>query len=95
MIAARPLATLQVAQRRVAGRALLCLLALVVLAMLGEVDVIATGEGRVIPTSRVKRIQPVEPGQVIALHVDDGDRVRSGGSLGARCSVCSRSRCWP
>jgi len=57
------------------------LLALAIWAALGEVDVIATGEGRIIPTARVKRVQPVEPGQVVAIHVDDGDHVRSGDVL--------------
>ena len=66
---------------RVAFHTALCLMALVIWALLGEVDVIASGEGRLIPTARVKRIQPVEAGQVIALHVDDGDRVRSGDVL--------------
>jgi hemolysin D len=48
---------------------------------LAEVDVVAIGEGRVIPTARVQRIQAMEAGRVTALHVDDGARVRRGDPL--------------
>ena len=50
-------------------------------ASLAEIDVVAVGEGRLIPTARVQRIQPVEAGRVIALHVDDGIRVRRDDTL--------------
>jgi hemolysin D len=50
-------------------------------AAVAELDVVAIGEGRVIPTARVQRVQAVESGRVIALHVDDGARVRRGDPL--------------
>jgi hemolysin D len=60
----------------------LCLSALVASALLWSffsiVDIVATAEGRVIPSARVKRVQPIEAGIVRAVHVKDGDRVKSG-----------------
>ena len=44
----------------------------------GKVDVIATAPGRVMPAGDVKTIQPLEPGTVRAIHVQDGDHVRAG-----------------
>jgi hemolysin D len=45
---------------------------------IGRVDVIATAPGRVMPAGDVKTIQPLEPGTVRAIHVQDGDHVRAG-----------------
>lgn len=64
-----------------AAVAALALAALSTWASLAEIDVVAVGEGRLIPTARVQRIQPVEAGRVIALHVDDGIRVRRDDTL--------------
>ncbi len=47
-------------------------------ACLGKVDVIATAPGRILPAGDVKVIQPLDPGVVRAIHVQDGDRVRAG-----------------
>jgi hemolysin D len=47
-------------------------------AFLGKVDVLATAPGRVLPAGDVKIIQPLDPGVVRAIHVQDGDRVRAG-----------------
>ena len=44
----------------------------------GRVDVIATAPGRVLPAGEVKVIQPVEIGEVRAIHVKDGDHVKAG-----------------
>ncbi len=68
------------------GRILLwsiCLLAVLVVvwASLGTVDVVAVGQGRVIPAGRVKLLQAPEAGVVRAIHVRDGDRVRAGDIL--------------
>ncbi len=46
--------------------------------VLAEIDVVAIAEGRVIPSARVKRIQPFESGIVRAVHVEDGQAVRAG-----------------
>jgi hemolysin D len=47
-------------------------------ATLGHVDIIATAWGKIVPTGRTKVIQPLEPGTIIAIHVDDGDHVSAG-----------------
>lgn len=44
----------------------------------GEVDVVATAEGRIIPSGRSKQVQPLETGIVRAIHVKDGLKVRAG-----------------
>jgi len=45
---------------------------------LGKVDVLATAQGRLAPAGDVKTIQPLDPGVVRAIHVQDGDHVRAG-----------------
>lgn len=47
-------------------------------ACIGHIDIIATAQGKVVPTGRVKVIQPLESGIVSAIHVNDGDRVSEG-----------------
>ena len=47
-------------------------------AFLGKVDVLATAPGRLLPQGDVKIIQPLDPGVVRAIHVQNGDRVRAG-----------------
>jgi hemolysin D len=50
-------------------------------ACLGQVDIIATGQGKVVPVGRTKTIQPLEAGIVTAIRVKDGDKVREGDVL--------------
>jgi hemolysin D len=50
-------------------------------ASLGFVDVIATAQGRIVPTGRTKVVQPFETGVVRAIHVQDGQAVRAGDVL--------------
>ena len=45
---------------------------------LGKVDVIATAPGRLLPSGNTKTIQPLDPGLVKAIAVQDGDHVRAG-----------------
>src|SRR6516162_792784 len=47
-------------------------------AFFGKVDVLATAPGSVLPTGDVKTVQPLDPGVVKAIHVQDGDHVRAG-----------------
>src|SRR5262244_154999 len=47
-------------------------------ACFGQIDIIATAQGKIVPLGRVKVIQPLETGTVPAIHVRDGDRVREG-----------------
>ena len=65
------------------GRALgATLIAFFVLAIawacFGKVDIIATAQGKVVPSGRVKVIQPLETGTITAIHVRDGDKVFAG-----------------
>ena len=50
-------------------------------ASLGELDVVASAEGRVVPVVRTKRVQPFESGFVRAIRVADGQHVRAGDVL--------------
>jgi hemolysin D len=44
----------------------------------GEVDIVATASGKIIPSGRTKVIQPYETGVVRAINVRDGQRVKAG-----------------
>nr|VFK19808.1 MAG: hemolysin D [Candidatus Kentron sp. LFY] len=61
------------------------LLALVLIAIgwaiLGRVNVVASAEGKIIPSSRVKQVQPLEKGVVKAILVNEGEYVTQGQSL--------------
>jgi hemolysin D len=50
-------------------------------ASFGTVDIVATAPGKIIPTGRTKVIQPFETGVVRAIHVRDGQSVRTGDVL--------------
>jgi len=47
-------------------------------AVFGHVDIIATAQGKIVPTGRTKIIQPLETGIVSAILVRDGDKVAPG-----------------
>jgi hemolysin D len=47
-------------------------------AIFGHVDIIATAQGKIVPTGRTKTIQPLETGIVSAILVQDGDNVVAG-----------------
>jgi hemolysin D len=47
-------------------------------ACIGQVDIIAVAPGKIVPTGRTKAVQPLESGIVSAIHVRDGDHVKSG-----------------
>jgi hemolysin D len=50
-------------------------------ACIGQVDVIATARGKIIPSGRTKVVQPFEIGTVRAIHVQEGQGVRAGDVL--------------
>ncbi|UZE50497.1 HlyD family type I secretion periplasmic adaptor subunit [Rhodopseudomonas sp. P2A-2r] len=50
-------------------------------ACLGRIDIIATAQGKIVPTGRTKTIQPLEAGTVTAIRVRDGDKVHEGDVL--------------
>lgn len=69
-----------------AGRAILwAIMAFFVLgviwAIVGQVDIVATAQGQIVPSGRTKTIQPMEIGVVRAIHVENGDRVAPGDVL--------------
>lgn len=50
-------------------------------ACIGKIDVVASAEGKIIPGSRVKQIQPLSKGFVKAIHVKEGQYVNQGEAL--------------
>jgi hemolysin D len=50
-------------------------------AALGHVDIVASASGKIVPSGRVKLIQPFEIGVVRAIDVRDGQSVKSGDTL--------------
>jgi hemolysin D len=50
-------------------------------ATIGKVDIVASAEGKIVPSGRTKLIQPFETGVVRAINVHDGQRVKAGQSL--------------
>ncbi|GGC93402.1 HlyD family type I secretion periplasmic adaptor subunit [Undibacterium terreum] len=53
-------------------------LIMIVWAAFGQLDVIATAEGKLVPQTLVKIVQPAESGVVKELLVDEGDNVKAG-----------------
>lgn len=50
-------------------------------ACVGKVDVVAVAQGKVIPSERVKQIQPLEAATVADIHVEEGAHVNAGDPL--------------
>lgn len=50
-------------------------------ATFGHIDVVATAQGKIVPSDRSKTIQPLEPAIVKAIHVHDGQHVNAGDIL--------------
>lgn len=67
--------------RAIAGTLILFFVLALAWASFGHIDIIATAQGKVIPTERVKVIQPLEAGIVTAIRVKDGDKVAEGDVL--------------
>jgi hemolysin D len=64
--------------RAIGGLIILFFAIAVAWATFGHVDIIATAQGKIVPTGRTKTIQPLETGIVSAIHVQDGDKVTAG-----------------
>ncbi|MCW8883870.1 MAG: HlyD family type I secretion periplasmic adaptor subunit [Motiliproteus sp.] len=47
----------------------------------GKVDIVAVATGKVIPSERVKQIQPIETGAVQAIYIEEGQYVNKGDPL--------------
>ena len=64
------------------GRSLLVLFTLLIIwACVGEVNIVASAEGKIIPSSRVKKIQPLEKAVVKRILVAEGEYVKAGQAL--------------
>ena len=69
-----------------AGRAVLWLIlaffvSAVIWATLGETDIVAVAQGRIVPSGHTKTVQPLEIGTVTAIRVAEGQRVAAGDVL--------------
>jgi membrane fusion protein, hemolysin D len=53
----------------------------VIWSWVGYVDIVSVAMGKIVPSSRVKIIQPLETGMVRAIYVKDGDNVQAGDVL--------------
>jgi hemolysin D len=49
--------------------------------LLGTTDIVATASGKIVPSGRIKIIQPFEAGVIRVIHVQDGQSVRAGEAL--------------
>ena len=56
-------------------------IAVVIWGIVGKMDVVATAQGKIIPSGRVKTIQPLEIGKVKSIHVKEGQIVKAGDPL--------------
>jgi hemolysin D len=69
------------ASRAIAGVIMAFFLVALMWASIGSVDIIATTQGKIVPTGRTKIIQPLEAGVVRSIHVQDGQSVKAGDVL--------------
>jgi hemolysin D len=67
--------------RATAGVIILFFVLALAWSMLGSVDIIATAQGKIVPTGRTKIVQPLEAGVVRAIRVQDGQAVKAGDVL--------------
>ncbi|MEQ5837729.1 HlyD family type I secretion periplasmic adaptor subunit [Marinobacter sp. NFXS9] len=62
--------------------AIVSLFAIAVLwATFGKIDIVAVAKGKVVPSERVKVIQPLETASIKAIHVNEGQEVEAGDPL--------------
>ena len=69
------------AGRAIGATVILVFAAALAWAAFGEIDIVASAQGRIVPTDRVKVIQPMEIGVVRTLLVEDGQKVKAGDVL--------------
>ena len=55
--------------------------AIVALSFIFKVEVVAQGQGKIVPVARVQSVQPEFPGKVAEIHVTNGDEVQKGDVL--------------
>lgn len=66
------------APRRAAWLILALFSAALAWSVLGQVDIVAVAQGRIVVSDRTKVVQPLEAGVIRAIHVRDGDKVTAG-----------------
>lgn len=67
---------------RILGWALLVFTIIALLwATFGQVNIVATAEGKIIPSGQIKQIQPLEKGVIKTLYVEEGQFVKQGEPL--------------
>lgn len=91
-----PLLRLQHTAPNPLGRSILWVLAsllafVLIWSLFGRLDIVSVAEGRLIPESHLKILQPAEAGIVRELHVREGDRVRAGQILMRMDTVLSEA----
>ena len=64
--------------RAIAATIMLFLVVAVGWSVVGHIDIVAVATGKVVPTGRIKTVQPLETGIVTAILVKDGDHVSAG-----------------
>ena len=64
--------------RRVLQALCALLIGLLLWSLIGQLDIVAVAEGKLVPQSYVKIVQPAESGIVQEILVREGDRVRAG-----------------
>ncbi len=67
--------------RAILWAVILFFLAALFWAVIGEVDIVAVAQGKILPSSRIKLIQPLETGVITAIHVSEDARVKQGDVL--------------
>jgi len=64
--------------RAIGGTIILLFVLALAWACFGEIDIVASAQGKIVPTGRTKVIQPLEIAVVRAIHVRDGQTVKAG-----------------
>ncbi|MBI4382797.1 MAG: HlyD family type I secretion periplasmic adaptor subunit [Nitrospinae bacterium] len=67
--------------RAISGSIMLLFVLAVVWGVVGQIDMVAVAPGKIIPSGKVKTIQPLEIGIVKTIHVKDGQQVKAGDPL--------------
>jgi hemolysin D len=65
-------------RRIVLGSAIVLVLTMMLWAMFGQLDIVVSADGKLVPKTLIKIVQPAEAGVVNALLVNEGDFVRAG-----------------
>ncbi len=67
--------------RTIIASIIILFLVVVLWACVGQIDIVAVAPGKVVPSDRVKVIQPLEIGVVRAIYVREGESVKQGDAL--------------